>query len=61
MRYWIVLILAILITTAGPGNGQGKLSVRWEELTAGDFRDAIAKAQGTCLLPFGILEKHGPH
>src|SRR5215469_8716156 len=61
MRYWIVLILAILITTAGPANGLGKLSVRWEELTAGDFRDAIAKAQGTCLLPFGILEKHGPH
>jgi len=61
MRYWIVLILAIFITTAGPANGQAKLSVRWEELTAGDFRDAIAKAQGTCLLPFGILEKHGPH
>jgi creatinine amidohydrolase len=22
---------------------------------------AIQRAQGTCLLPFGILEKHGPH
>ena len=40
---------------------QSKLSVHWEELTASDFRDAIALAQGTCLLPFGILEKHGPH
>lgn len=38
-----------------------KLSVHWEELTAPDFRDAIARAQGTCLLPFGIIEKHGPH
>jgi len=38
-----------------------KLSVKWEELTAGDFRGAIQSAQGTCLLPFGILEKHGPH
>jgi creatinine amidohydrolase len=37
------------------------LSVKWEELTAGDFVSAIHKAQGTCLLPFGILEKHGPH
>jgi creatinine amidohydrolase len=35
--------------------------VHWEELTAADFKAGIAKAQGTCLLPFGILEKHGPH
>jgi len=40
---------------------QTKLSVHWEELTAPDFRTAIQQAQGTCLLPFGILEKHGPH
>ena len=40
---------------------QAKLSVHWEELSAADFRDAINRAQGTCLLPFGIMEKHGPH
>jgi creatinine amidohydrolase len=40
---------------------QEKLSVHWEELTGPDFIKAIARAQGTCLLPFGILEKHGPH
>ena len=40
---------------------QSRLSVHWEELTAGDFRDAITRAQGVCLLPFGIMEKHGPH
>ena len=39
----------------------GKLSVHWEELTASDFRQGIQRSQGTCLLPFGILEKHGPH
>lgn len=37
------------------------LPVKWEELTAGDFVSAIQKAQGTCVLPFGIIEKHGPH
>ncbi|HKW96103.1 MAG TPA: creatininase family protein [Bryobacteraceae bacterium] len=37
------------------------LPVKWEELTAGDFVKAIHKSDGTCLLPFGILEKHGPH
>ena len=40
---------------------QSKLSTHWEELTAGDFRSAIQQSQGACLLPFGILEKHGPH
>jgi creatinine amidohydrolase len=61
MRYWIVLILAILLLGSMPADAQSKLSVKWEELTAGDFREAIVKSQGTCLLPFGILEKHGPH
>ena len=40
---------------------QSKLSPRWEELTAADFRAAIQQSKGVCLLPFGILEKHGPH
>lgn len=37
------------------------LSVHWEELTAADFREGIRRSQGVCLLPFGIMEKHGPH
>src|ERR1700757_426669 len=36
-------------------------SVHWEELPAADFRDGVRRSRGTCLLPFGILEKHGPH
>jgi creatinine amidohydrolase len=40
---------------------QAKLSVQWEELSAAEFASGIAHAQGTCLLPFGVLEKHGPH
>jgi creatinine amidohydrolase len=56
----IVALLACLLpaTFAFP---QHRLSAHWEELTAADFRDAIHQSQGTCLLPFGILEKHGPH
>ncbi len=60
MRHYTVLILAILLLSATTP-AQTQLSPKWEELTAGDFKEAIAKAQGTCLLPFGILEKHGPH
>ena len=51
---------AILLLSA-LGWSQSKLSTHWEELTATDFRAAIQQSQGTCLLPFGILEKHGPH
>jgi creatinine amidohydrolase len=40
---------------------QSKLSVHWEELTGPDFIAAIKRAEDTCLLPFGIMEKHGPH
>lgn len=36
------------------------LSPKWEELTAPDFPKALKQADATCLLPFGILEKHGP-
>ena len=37
-----------------------QLSPNWEELTGPDFIEAIHKAQGTCILPIGIIEKHGP-
>ena len=46
---------------AADAQDSGKLSTQWEELTGPDFVKAIRKAQGVCLLPFGILEKHGPH
>ena len=64
MRTPSLLSMAVFLAStaaAQPPAAQGRLSVHWEELTAADFRDAITRAQGTCLLPFGIMEKHGPH
>jgi creatinine amidohydrolase len=52
---------ATQLTQAQTGSPPAKLSVHWEELTGPDFVEAIKRSQGTCLLPFGILEKHGPH
>jgi len=52
-------LLALL--GAAAANAQTRLSNKWEELTAADFRAGIQQAKGTCVLPFGILEKHGPH
>jgi creatinine amidohydrolase len=50
-----------LCAEAQMSSAQTKLSVHWEELTGPDFIEAIKRAQGVCLLPFGIMEKHGPH
>ena len=36
------------------------LPAKWEELTAEDFVTALNRAGGVCVLPFGIIEKHGP-
>src|SRR5229473_4409221 len=55
------LLIPALLLCASFARPQAQLSVHWEELTAEDFRSAIQQSQGTCLLPFGILEKHGPH
>ena len=57
----IVVTAFLLLLGLISARGQSKLSVKWEELTAEDFRQAIQQSKGTCLLPFGILEKHGPH
>jgi creatinine amidohydrolase len=61
LAFAIVLFGAIASLEAGGVLAQGKLSPKWEELTAADFRAGIQQSKGTCLLPFGILEKHGPH
>jgi creatinine amidohydrolase len=60
-RLRMLLVAIVMLGAAVAAQAQTKLSTKWEELTAADFREAIGKAQGTCLLPFGILEKHGPH
>jgi len=63
-RAWILLVLMVIAGFAAMGPAQATeqtLSVHWEELTGADFIVATQRAQGTCLLPFGILEKHGPH
>jgi creatinine amidohydrolase len=37
------------------------IPTRWDELTASDWPIALEKSNYTCILPIGILEKHGPH
>jgi creatinine amidohydrolase len=50
-----------ILMSVGSAVSQSGLSAKWEELTAPDFVQAIHQSQGVCVLPFGIIEKHGPH
>src|ERR1700689_2309252 len=52
-----VLLLCLLPVTLCSAQ---ELSPKWEELTAADFVKALQASSGVCLLPFGIMEKHGP-
>jgi creatinine amidohydrolase len=56
---WLLLLTTLLTnsftTTAQP------LHSKWEDLTASDWPKALKASNETCILPIGILEKHGPH
>jgi len=38
-----------------------KLPYLWNELSAPDFLKAVDLSNGVCILPAGVMEKHGPH
>jgi len=64
---FLVVVLGAVLFLAGSSPAQktapqsADLSVQYEELTAPDFIKAVAKSESTCIIPVGILEKHGPH
>jgi creatinine amidohydrolase len=53
-----VLILFLFISSFSFAQ---ELPARWDELTTSDWNKAMEKSSKTCVLPIGILEKHGPH
>jgi creatinine amidohydrolase len=57
----VFLAVGMGLLSAGVCLSQAGLSPKWEELTGPDFIQAVHRSQGVCVLPFGILEKHGPH
>jgi creatinine amidohydrolase len=52
-----IQFLAFLISNAQAPN----LSSYMEELTSPEFARAVDASARTCIIPLGILEKHGPH
>jgi creatinine amidohydrolase len=54
------ILFAVFLLTSSVTFAQ-QVPTRWDELTATDWPTALKKSEKTCILPFGILEKHGPH
>lgn len=56
----LFLFSPIVLLSAQSGNNS-KISYKMEELTSPEFVTAVAKGGGVCVIPLGIIEKHGPH
>jgi creatinine amidohydrolase len=60
-KFRLAFFLPLLLLAVQVSFSQTSLSTKWEELTGPDFIEAIHHSQGVCVLPFGIIEKHGAH
>ena len=56
MKKYILLSLSLLAL-----NSNAQLSVKWEELTTPEFIQAVSESEKVCVVPLGIVEKHGPY
>ncbi|MCJ7486257.1 MAG: creatininase family protein [Candidatus Aminicenantes bacterium] len=62
-----ILLVLVLVPAAARSVQQAAkpagqaIPVRYEELTSPEFVQAVARSGATCIIPLGILEKHGPH
>src|SRR5882762_6320166 len=56
-----IVITALAVLFAAQPVSARALRSRWDELTASDWPMALKNSSQTCILPIGILEKHGPH
>ncbi len=58
MKKFAFLLVALVLTISVFAQD---LPFRYEELTAPDFVKAVEKSAKTCIIPIGVMEKHGPH
>lgn len=57
----LLTFLIISLSVSAQPAGQPGLSYKMEELTSPKFAKAVEAAGGVCIIPIGIIEKHGPH
>jgi len=53
-------LLLTVVMMAQQGNPAG-LPYKWEDLTSPKFAKAVEQSGGVCVIPIGVIEKHGPH
>ena len=56
IRNLLIFVLSNLCLTIS-----AQLPVKWEELSSPEFVTAVGKAEKVCILPLGVIEKHGPY
>ncbi len=57
-NFSLIIVLCFIFPLLSSGQ---ELTPKWEELTASQWDEAMTQSDSTCILPLGILEKHGPH
>jgi creatinine amidohydrolase len=55
-----ILFLSIVLTSVVI-SAQADLPFKMEDITSPKFAAAVEKSGGVCIVPMGIIEKHGPH
>lgn len=58
---FILSVLFIVVSVSAQQTGQVKIPFRMEEITSPQFAKAVELSGGVCIIPLGIIEKHGPH
>lgn len=62
MKKLLILSLSIFWSLLLPAqSGSKDIPFKMEELTSPQFVTAVEKSGGVCVIPLGIIEKHGPH
>ena len=56
----LMATLSLTVLIFGQTGTKSEIPFKWEELTSPMFATAVEKAGGVCVIPIGIMEKHGP-
>lgn len=54
-------IAALALQLSAQQASSTSIPFKMEELTSPEFAQAVVKSGGVCIIPLGIIEKHGPH
>jgi len=57
----LLTLMLFTMALAGQSKSAAGIPCQMEELTAPQFAKAVELSGGVCVIPLGIMEKHGPH